>query len=26
VQDRLAGVMSTPQFLREIADCQLVVV
>jgi peroxiredoxin family protein len=26
VQERLAGVMSTPQFMREIADCQLVVV
>jgi hypothetical protein len=26
VNERLAGVMSTPQFMREIADCQLVVV
>ena len=26
VQDRLAGVMSTPQFMREVADSQLVVV
>ena len=26
VNERLAGVMSMPQFRREIADCQLVVV
>jgi hypothetical protein len=26
VNERLAGVMSTPQFMREIADSQLVVV
>ena len=26
VQDRLAGVMSIPQFMREIADAQLVIV
>ena len=26
VSERLAGVMSTPQFMREIADSQLVVV